>query len=154
MTVVDGPINQLKQARDIAMRLLTTREHARVELQRKLHQRGVTKSIVTATLDTLAAEGLQSDARYAQTYVRLRAARGYGPVAITRDLQQRGITSTLIEEASAAEAIDWYVLASTVRCKKFGTALPDTPIDRAKQQRFLQYRGFSHEHIKFAVSDE
>jgi len=35
----------------------------------------------------------------------------------------------------------------TVRCKRFGEQSPTDIKDRAKQQRFLQSRGFTHEQI-------
>ena len=50
-------------------------------------------------------------------------------------------------EAFKAAEIDWFALAVTVRCKRFGEAVPADFKERAKQQRFLQYRGFSHEQI-------
>lgn len=141
----------VQQARVIAMRLLATREHTRLELTRKLTQRGCSEAITQTTIDALANEGLQSDARYAQTFVRLRAARGYGSIAIKRDLQQRGIEHAMIADAFAEEAIHWEQLACDVRQKKFGVPLPKTPADKAKQQRFLQYRGFTHDEIRLAI---
>jgi regulatory protein len=34
--------------------------------------------------------------------------------------------------------------------KRFGDPLPDDWIDKQKQMRFLQYRGFTQEQIKYA----
>lgn len=39
--------------------------------------------------------------------------------------------------------INWLKLAVTARTKKYGDKPPDTPKDKAKQLRFLQYRGFN-----------
>ena len=43
--------------------------------------------------------------------------------------------------------IDWFALAIAARHKRFGEQRPDDFKERAKQQRFLYYRGFTHEQI-------
>ena len=49
------------------MDLLARREHARGELQTKLQRRFADAELVAGVLDDLAAENLQSDARYAES---------------------------------------------------------------------------------------
>jgi regulatory protein len=39
-----------------------------------------------------------------------------------------------------------------VRRRKFGDDLPRAMAERAKQARFLQYRGFSTDHIRVAMA--
>jgi len=43
-------------------------------------------------------------------------------------------------------------LATEVRLKKFGTAEPRDFKEKARQMRFLQYRGFEQEHIQAALT--
>ena len=45
-------------------------------------------------------------------------------------------------------------LAGEVRRRKFGAAAPRSLGERAKQARFLQYRGFDAEQIRAAFRDE
>ena len=44
-------------------------------------------------------------------------------------------------------------LARSTREKKFGADQPVEFKDKARQMRFLQYRGFETDHIQTAVSD-
>jgi len=46
---------------------------------------------------------------------------------------------------------DWRILASEVRLRKFGTQEPPGWPEKARQARFLQYRGFSSDHIRSAL---
>lgn len=105
-------------------------------------------------LDQLAREGLQSDRRYAETYLDSRARKGYGPVRIRQELRERGIADSLIDESLDASALDWTAVLAAVRDKKFGGAPPADFNERARQSRFLQYRGFSAEQIRRAYDTE
>ena len=64
-----------------------------------------------------------------------------------------GSTSGLIDEVLQELSADWRALAREVRRKKFGPALPRSYSDKAKQMRFLQYRGFGQAEIESAVGD-
>src|SRR6056297_671905 len=107
-------------ARRSAMDLLARREHSRFELQRKLLRR-YAREVVLPTVDRLAEEGLQSDARFAESYVRQRGERGYGPLRIQRELQERGVEDGAAETALQASGFDWSELARHALEKKFGT---------------------------------
>ena len=41
------------------------------------------------------------------------------------------------------EGVDWLKLAVTARTKKYGDNIPTEQKDKARQLRFLQYRGFN-----------
>ena len=57
--------------RHIAMDLLARREHSRRELISKLKVRGFEGEEVEAYLDRLAEKGLQSDHKFAESYIRM-----------------------------------------------------------------------------------
>jgi regulatory protein len=131
--------------------LLARREHSRLELERKLRQRGMDGADLAPVLDELAAANLQSDARFAEHYARGRAERGYGPLRIRAELQARGIGSAGVATALASLEADWAGQACLAREKRFG---PDRPADlkeRARQTRFLLQRGYSQEQIRRAL---
>lgn len=66
-----------------AMDLLARREHSRQELQLKLGRRfDVEPEIISRVVDQLAREGLQSNQRLAEAYLRYRSNRGQGPLKI------------------------------------------------------------------------
>lgn len=135
-----------------AIRLLSLREYGRRELQGKLLSKGFAATDVDVLLESLEQQGLLSDERFVDAYVRSRGNRGYGPRRIEAELRERGIGDELADERIAAgpseEESDWVARAAEVRCRKFGEELPKDFPERAKQMRYLEYRGFTHEQIR------
>lgn len=128
--------------RKLAMDLLAIREHGRIELKRKLLRRGAKAELVDSVLDQLVVDKLLSDQRYLESYIRNRANSGFGPLRIQQELAERGINKNEIISAISASNYNWDELLKTVWQKKFNK-LPLDQIEKAKQGRFLLYRGFS-----------
>ncbi|MBT8082896.1 MAG: recombination regulator RecX [Gammaproteobacteria bacterium] len=140
-----------QEIRKKAMDLLARREHGREELAKKLANKGFVRTIVDDQLARLADEGLLSDTRFAESFVQSRINQGKGPARIRADLGQRGIPDGVIEGVLEAAGADWYALAKDERVKKFGRAVPANYKEKARQMRFLQYRGFESDHIRAAI---
>ena len=136
----------------VAVRLLARREHSLQELRRKLKARGYVEEGIETVLQKLAAKKLVSDDRFVTSFVDHHARRGQGPVRIRAELRQQGLDTELIEQNIDAADVDWAAQAREVRRRKFGTKLPRGIPERAKQARFLQYRGFSAEQIRAALN--
>ncbi|MBD3669470.1 MAG: regulatory protein RecX [Gammaproteobacteria bacterium] len=130
-----------------AYKLLGSREHSRLQLKRKL-SRGFDEDLVELVLDELAGEGLQSDERYAESFVRSRIDRGHGPIRIANELREHGVDELLIDTYLDFSRPDWVERAREVRDKRFGEGIEADYEQRAKQARFLQYRGFTSEQIR------
>jgi len=141
-TILDKPA----AIRRSAMDLLARREHSYAELLRKLRQRGVETSAAEIQLDRLVDDGLLSDERFCEAYIYYRSQRGYGPVRLREELRQRGVAETLVEQALSAVQWDWSELAQKVFSKRFPEGEATDAAARAKQQRFMQYRGFPRFH--------
>lgn len=141
--VLDSPA----AVRRAAMDLLARREHGRVELTRKLRQRGAPPELVDSALDRLADEGLLDESRYLESFVASRARAGYGPQRIREDLAQRGLPRDAIESALREASIDWGSHLRDVWQRKFGGERPSDARERAKQGRYLAYRGYSMDMI-------
>lgn len=133
--------------------LLARRDFCSAELGAKLLARGFEAGTVQGVVDEFIARGYLNDERYGRQFVAYHAERGHGPLRIQRDLAQRGLAEALIEEA-LAEAEDWAQRARELRIRRFGLAIPKRWPDKAKQARFLQYRGFSNDHIRSALGSE
>lgn len=140
------------EARKKAMDYLARREYGSRELTRKLAQAGFDRDIAAAEVARLAEDNLQDDRRFIESFVQSRISQGKGPVRIELDLAERGLDSALVSEVLEETDHDWFALASDVRVKKFGQSLPGDFNKKAKQMRFLQYRGFEQAHIQAAVS--
>ncbi len=139
--------------RDDAIRLLARREYSRAELAGRLAAKHHEAERIQQALDALEAEGLQSDARFAESFVRSRLARGQGPMKVRAGLQERGIERELARSAldEAQAATDWCVLACEALAKRFDGP-GATPRERARRERFLAGRGFDFEQMKYALA--
>jgi regulatory protein len=137
------------------MDLLARREHSLQELRDKLAARGYETAEIEGALTRLAGEGLVDESRFVEAFVVSRIRRGYGPIRIRAELTQRGIGAEPIRERLET-ACDWRELAGEVRRRRFGAGRPRDFRERARQARFLEYRGFAAEHIRgcFGGEDE
>ena len=79
--------------------------------------------------------------------LRARIGRGFGPVRIRAELRDRGVEDEVIARILQAPEDGWPAHAERVRRGRFGAEIPPGPGDRARQVRFLQYRGFTGEQI-------
>ncbi len=141
--------------RNIAIEILARREHSVLELREKLLAREFPPDDVEQTLSALTADGLLSEQRFIDSFLASYTRRGHGPLWLRAELQRRGITSAEIAAALAGQEItgqpvDWPAQARTVRENRFGPAQPLDYKERARQSRFLQYRGFSSEQVRQA----
>ena len=140
--------------RQAALRHLARREHSKAELADKLTRKGFAAQSLAPVLSELVQQGLLSDERFTEAYVRYRSSMGYGPRRIEQELRERGVTEDLIATHLDSSDEHWLDEVAEVRQKRFGPDLPSDYKDRAKQMRFLQYRGFTHEQINRAFRQD
>ncbi|MBI3774342.1 MAG: regulatory protein RecX [Gammaproteobacteria bacterium] len=136
------------QVQRAALALLARREHSAQELRGKLIGKGYPAELVVSALEHLDAQGLLSDARFAEVFARSRANKGYGSVRIAQELRQRGVADAQIAPVLTEAKENWRAQITQVRNKRFGEALPQSNADRAKQARFLLQRGFTSEQVR------
>ncbi len=131
------------------MNALARREHTIHELTNKLAPKfPLHKSIIPAVLQQLSEDGLQSDQRFAEAYIRWRTAKGYGVNRISMELVQKGVDEDLVEISMHNCGVNWEQLLYEQFDKKYNAIKPSTIEDKAKMHRFFQYRGFSSDQIK------
>ena len=99
----------------------------------------------------LAGEGIVNDARYAENYVTYNAGRGHGPIRI-------GCGPARPRPGAGADRGGARQRARLARARTPGARAPVSASSRpaswretARQGRFLQYRGFSSDHIRAAT---
>lgn len=134
-----------------AMNLLARREHSRKELHTKLRRRFPDEALVEEQLLCLADEKLQSDERFAESFVRQRISMGKGPLRLRQEMRERGLTDIDIEIALEVVEVDWYALAEDVLHRKFGNIKLSDVKEKARCCRFMQYRGFSSDHFRHLI---
>lgn len=135
-----------------ALRLLSMRDHSRAELTRKLTGLGTAEEII-AVIERMGELGLQSDRRYAESWVRSKAHR-FGIARLKMELDRRGIDRDTIDEVLAeADEGSEFERARAVWQAKFGIVANDRR-EWAKQARFLQGRGFSSDVIRKLLRED
>ena len=151
-----------KQARDPSnagevevalITMLARREHTAGQARGKLQARGFDGGTVDAVLADFVERHLLDDARFAQHFIASRAGRGQGPQRLRQELRELGLSEAVIQAALAAGP-DFRALCRELRIRKFGAESPADWPQKAKQMRFLQYRGFSSDHIRSALDTE
>lgn len=146
--------------RRAAMDYLARREHAFDELVGKLLRRFKAEdaerqtqyaALIAEQVTVLASENLQSDQRYVESFINGRKAQGKGPLRIRQELEYKGISSQLIEEYLHQDDASWLELAQWVYHKKFGSTPAASYQEKSKRLRFMQYRGFSYQHLSAVI---
>ena len=122
-------------------------------MRRKLLDKGYDASVVGPLMARLQAEKLLDDRRFLDNFVAYRAARGQGPIRVCADLRRIGMRGELVEACLDAYP-DWSAQLKRAREKKFGTSIPTHYADRARQTRFLGYRGFTGAQIRTALGSD
>jgi regulatory protein len=127
------------------MRYLARREHSRGELRQKLQPYVQEDEDLEAVLDELEERNWLSDARAATQLVDAKRGR-FGSQRIAHELRQRGIGDDLIAATLPELKASELESARDVWQRKFGKP-PQDAVEKARQIRFLQSRGFSAEVI-------
>ena len=141
-------------ARLVALRLLNRRDFCAAELTTRLVERGAGQPTAAAVVAELGRERLVDDARYAEHYVAWHASRGQGPLRIAHELKELGVAGATVEQAVDATSAAWRERCQKLRRRRFSDEPPKEWKERARQARFLQYRGFSADQIRAALGND
>lgn len=148
----------------LAFYYLSRREYGKAELKQKLIDKEQDPEKIDALLDEFEEKGYQSDYRTTLMLIRENIRKGRGRGRIKQEFYRKKIAmpgniDELIDMANSdseefsefvddsadnlVDGVDWLKLAVVARTKKYGDDLPTEQKDKAKQLRFLQYRGFN-----------
>jgi regulatory protein len=130
------------EIRSRALKLLTNRDHSRLELERKLTARGYPPPAVQAVLDRLLGEGLLNEERLITAYISERLGKGFGPLRIRSELLGKGLSDTAISTYLDMDDDECLRLMTEADGAKFSDEAKQDPKTLAKRARFLEYRGF------------
>ena len=136
--------------RSYAFALLTRKEYAKAELIEKLSLYAQDRDEVLALVEELSERQYQSDQRVAEMVLSSQIRKGKGPNRIKQALKHKQLDSNLILED--IQDVDWFEQAYQLKVKKFGIQIEKDPKQKAKQIRFLQYRGCDMNVIMKAIS--
>lgn len=132
-----------------ALNILARREHSEAELLTKLTRKYPEDfAQVEDVIARLQEQGLQSDERFTEMWVRSQLMKGRGPVRILGEARQRGIAERAEYYLNTLE-YDWYEAALNVARRKFAQGISFE--QQAKVYRYLAYRGFSTDSIRYVI---
>ena len=132
-----------------ALRLLSQREHSRLELERKLAEHETEPGQLAQALDELQARGFISEARVVESVIHRRASK-LGTARVRQELQSKGLSPEAMGEALEKLRSTELERAREVWGRKFSTVASD-PKEKARQIRFLVSRGFAAEVVRRVV---
>ena len=132
-----------------ALRLLSQREHSRLELERKLSAHETEPGTLAKALDELQARGFISEERVVESVIHRRAAK-LGTARVKQELQAKGLSPEAMGEALEQLRSTELERAREVWAGKFGEPATE-PKERARQVRFLISRGFAAEVVRKVV---
>lgn len=152
----------------LAFYYLGRREQSKKELREKLLAKDCEPQAVENLLIEFEQEGYQSDERMTSALIKEAIRKKQGKIRILHTLKKHGLNTisstqeiqTWIDEhtdffqdlllndkengdnQSTDIEVDWLTQAIEVRVKKYGNTIPTEAKEKARQLRFLQYRGF------------
>ena len=124
-----------------AVTLLAKRDYASGEIKRCLKRYSSDEDSINSVMDRLISHHYLDDSRLIEKEIKKQLAKRHGPSRIKQELRQKGLELLAIEQALEDLDVDWFELSEELRIKKFGDELPTDPKEKAKQIRYLQYRG-------------
>ena len=132
-----------------ALRLLSQREHSRLELERKLAPHETEPGQLAKALDELQARGFIQEERVIESVVHRRAGK-LGVARVRQELAAKGLSGEAVTEALDKLRATELERAREVWTRKFGEPVAD-PKEKARQIRFLVSRGFAAEVVRKVV---
>ncbi len=139
-------------ASEYAVYLLSRRDHGVAELQQKMKIKEYTSEEIVLAMEKCQDYGYLDDKRFARSQVRQHINKGHGERRIRQELNLKKVSADDIDAALEEESIDWFALARSAAEKKFSVFDSQDHKLYQKQVRYLQYRGFDFEQIKYALT--
>jgi len=136
---------------------LARRDYSRVEITRKLRRKfgkevgDKVDADITEVLSWLEEHRFLDESRYIGVLIRSALERGHGLLRLRQDMKQRGLASPLVDQALAELEVDWFEQARSLRERRFGLKPVVDQKEKARQLRYLQYRGFTAEQCFYAL---
>ena len=134
------------------MNALSRREHSEKEIYLKFVNLVNSKDSLLEEILKLKEEGLISNQRYAEAYIRSRFHSGFGPIRIKYELEKKGVIESIIKIAFQETDLDWDDKLKSEFKKKYESNDMKSLNDN-KISKFFLYRGFDLEKISKLIKN-
>lgn len=141
-----------KYLETFALKTLSRREYSRLELRRRLIDKGGDPEDIENLLNDFEKKGWLNEDRFVEVLIRSRRNR-FGCLKILRELEEKGVSGSGISLAKELLSRDEEMTARNIWEKKFGV-LPVSLSERGSQARFMQSRGFDQSLVRRILGGE
>lgn len=148
------PITDPKKLYNRALYWLSKRDYSIADFQKKLDKVCEQEPMKSALIEQLIDNDWLSESRYINAFIQSKISAGLGQFRIINDLKQHGVKSQDAEVWFEADSTDWFEQAKSTYTRKYGETEVHDHKERAKRFRYMQYRGFSIDQIKYAMSSD
>ena len=146
--------NDIEVIKNSISRYLSMREHSKLELEEKLLKKYFEKNLILQCINEFSEKDLQSDYRYAESFIRTKFNDHKGEIFIRSSLKNKGVRADVIDKILLEyDDDDWLAQAiSALEKKTFKNNI--TELDKKKKQNiFLNNRGFTFKIIDTAINE-
>lgn len=150
---------EIRQARESAIRLLSYRARSEKEIRDRLKKKGFSSNTADEVLDSLLKSGLVNDLEFARAFAHDKLLRKpMGKVMLKQELRKKGISKEEIEqvlnESYRSESEDEYAFElanKRINRSQSSFAKLDPLKQRKRLSDYLARRGFDWETVTKAV---
>lgn len=132
--------------------LLARRDYGKEELLTRLKKYALDPVEAGKLAEEMVSKKYVDDQRMANSVLRNEINKGCGPRKVQMVLKNKKIDSSAVDEK--LKEIDWFQSAYDLKVRKFGEGVAKDHKEKAKQIRFLQYRGFDLDVVFKVVGHE
>jgi len=147
----------VQEVYNIALRLLTMREHCEVELRGKLLQRDCDEIAMDSAIEQLKGYGYLSEARYAEAFLRYRLKKGEALWFAAEKARQKGVDEEALQVAAEEVDSSYDALQSCLSLLNKRDPQQQWRYDQRiwqRQARYLRNKGFDVATILQALNEE
>lgn len=139
--------------RSAILRWLAGRDYSQQEIAQKLSAKGFLAADFQPIIQDMVEKKLIDDRRFAEQFIHWRSNKGHGPLRILAELRLKGIDAEMIADQLKITDNAWLEQAKEAWRKRFKGRQALDKTEKAKQMRFLHYKGFTQEQIAYVLAE-
>ncbi len=126
---------------DVAVGALARRDYSKQQLELFLKSHSSDSNQISTIIKRLEDHNYLNDNRLIENELNKYLVKQYGQARIRQELKRKGFDDTDINCTLESLDIDWRAIARELKEKKFGNSKAVDAKSKAKQIRYLQYKG-------------
>lgn len=151
---------EFNKLRATALAWLGRQEYYEAKFRQKLKDKEATDEQIELIVEEFTEQNWLSEQRYCNAFVRSRINKGQGKNRIKADAQNKRLDRACLTLALEENDTDWFELAlETYNRRYWDKPLADSngnndkayEKEKAKRMRFMQYRGFTMDQMRYAM---